>query len=129
MPGHGLQGARHSAYRAGTEVARRLASSQTPPVSTTERVVPKKRIQALCPNCGHPKHDPERQEGIVANLPERGYVRLKLLIQLVPFSQATLWRRVADGGFPKPKKLSDRVTAWRVDEVRQWLAAQKAVDA
>jgi len=42
----------------------------------------------------------------------------------VPFSSATLWRKVKSGEFPAPKKLSERVTAWRVEDVRQWLNTQ-----
>lgn len=44
----------------------------------------------------------------------------------LPFSPATLWRRVEAGTFPKPMKLSERVTAWRVSDVRAWLNAQAA---
>ena len=40
---------------------------------------------------------------------------------VLPFSGATLWRKVRDGSFPKPLKLSAGVTAWRVGDVRQWL--------
>ena len=40
---------------------------------------------------------------------------------IFPFSSATLWRRVADGSFPKPVKLSTRVTAWRVGEIREFI--------
>lgn len=39
----------------------------------------------------------------------------------LPFSAATLWRKVRDGSFPKPVRLSERVTAWRVGDVRAWL--------
>jgi len=39
----------------------------------------------------------------------------------LPFSAATLWRKVAAGSFPKPLKLSPRVTAWRVADVRVFL--------
>lgn len=42
---------------------------------------------------------------------------------VLPFSGATLWRKVRDGSFPKPLKLSAGVTAWRVGDVRQWLNA------
>ena len=41
----------------------------------------------------------------------------------LPFSAATLWRKVRDGSFPKPVRLSERVTAWRVGDVRAWLNA------
>lgn len=43
---------------------------------------------------------------------------------LLPVSPSTLWRMVADGRFPKPVKLSERVTAWRAEEVNAWLQAQ-----
>lgn len=41
----------------------------------------------------------------------------------LPFSAPTLWRKVSAGTFPKPVKLSKRVTAWRVGDVRAWLNA------
>ena len=51
-------------------------------------------------------------------LPATGYVRQSQLIPApVPFSSATLWRRVKAGTFPKPVKLSERVTAWRGFEI------------
>lgn len=39
----------------------------------------------------------------------------------LPFSAPTLWRKVKDGTFPAPVKLSARVTAWQVGAVRGWL--------
>ena len=48
---------------------------------------------------------------------------------LLDFSPATLWRMVARGDFPKPLKLGKNITAWRVGEVRAWLAAQGAQSA
>jgi predicted DNA-binding transcriptional regulator AlpA len=65
------------------------------------------------------------------NLPDTGYIRQSQLIpSVVPVSPATLWRKCKAGQFPKPVKLSERVTAWRVGEVRAWLIAQaKAVQS
>lgn len=61
------------------------------------------------------------------DLPDAAFVReAGLLKVVVPFSSPTLWRKCKAGEFPKPVKLSDRVTAWNVGEVRQWLAAQSA---
>jgi len=63
-------------------------------------------------------------------LPDSAYIRESQLIYdpnrpefpaPLPFSAATLWRKVAAGTFPKPVKLSTRVTAWRVAEVRVFL--------
>ena len=42
----------------------------------------------------------------------------------LPFSAPTLWRKVKDGTFPKPTKLSTRVTAWQAGQVRAWMQAQ-----
>jgi hypothetical protein len=67
-------------------------------------------------------------------LPETGFVRLPLLVGdkktgtpgLVPLSKTTIWRRVAAGTFPKPIKLSERVTAWKAEDIRAWLDQQAA---
>ncbi len=45
---------------------------------------------------------------------------------IVPFSSATLWRKVKAAEFPAPVKLSERVTAWRVEDVRAWLQSRVA---
>lgn len=62
------------------------------------------------------------------SLPDAALIRQRqLLIGILPFSGATLWRRVKSGDFPKPIKLNEgNVTAWRVGDVREWLAAQGA---
>lgn len=59
------------------------------------------------------------------SLPDAGYLRQAQLIpHVVPFSSATLWRKCKAGQFPKPVKLSERVTAWNVGAVRAFLEAQ-----
>jgi prophage regulatory protein len=60
-------------------------------------------------------------------LPDNAYIRQAQLIPApVPFSPATLWRKVKSGEFPQPVKRSKRITAWRVEDVRAWLAARSA---
>ena len=65
-------------------------------------------------------------------LPDSAFVRESQLVYdpkrpafpaPLPFSAATLWRKVAAGTFPRPMKLSTRVTAWRVADVRMFLLA------
>jgi len=56
-----------------------------------------------------------------SDLPDSAYIRQPQALQVVPFSAATLWRKVKQGAFPEPVKLSERVTAWRVGDVRKWL--------
>lgn len=73
--------------------------------------------------------------GSFDSLPDNAYVREAQLVRSpladrsdnpLPFSAPTLWRMVKAGSFPRPVKLSQRVTAWRVGDVRSWLAAKAA---
>ncbi len=56
-------------------------------------------------------------------LPDSAFVRLNQLLStaVIPFSAATAWRRVREGTFPQPVRISPQVTAWRVGEIREWL--------
>lgn len=55
-------------------------------------------------------------------MPVTGYMRQSQLIPAIfPFSSATLWRKVKAGSFPKPVKLGLRITAWRVEDIRELL--------
>jgi predicted DNA-binding transcriptional regulator AlpA len=50
------------------------------------------------------------------------YIRqARLLGDVLPVSRSTLWRWVNAGTFPAPVKLSAGMTAWRVQDVRDWL--------
>ncbi len=65
----------------------------------------------------------------IEHLPDDALVRKKSLLALVPVSPTTLWRMIRDGQFPKAVQLSDsgRCPAWRLGDVRRWLAARSAV--
>jgi len=54
-------------------------------------------------------------------LPNASLVRLPVVEALFACSTASVWRRVKNGTLPKPVKLSPRVTAWRVGDLRQVL--------
>ncbi len=62
------------------------------------------------------------------NLPDDALIRLCAMkvLGLLPFSSATLWRKCRNGQFPSPIKVSSNVTAWRVRDVRIWLANPNA---
>jgi len=62
------------------------------------------------------------------SLPETGFVREARLLAFLPFSHSTLWRRVAARTFPAPIKISERVTAWRVEDIRAWIHEQGGAD-
>lgn len=68
------------------------------------------------------EHQLSKQTFTAGTLPKTGYVRQSQLVpHIIPFSPATLWRKVKAAEFPSPVKLSERVTAWRVDDIRQWM--------
>ncbi len=49
------------------------------------------------------------------------FIRQKSLLQeYVPFSAATLWRLIKAGKFPKPVKVTNQITAWRITEIKEW---------
>ncbi len=62
--------------------------------------------------------------GNAITLPAVGFVRQASILPVLGFSATTLWRRVKQGTFPQPIKLSERVTAWRAEDVHAWMAAQ-----
>jgi predicted DNA-binding transcriptional regulator AlpA len=53
-----------------------------------------------------------------------GLLRLKTLIQFgyAPFSTSTLWRKVKDGSYPRPIKVSEQITAWKISDLQEWAA-------
>lgn len=57
-------------------------------------------------------------------LPATGFVRLADLRPIIGLSDSSIWRRVKAHTFPQPLKLSERVTVWRAEAIRQWLDEQ-----
>ena len=54
-------------------------------------------------------------------LPNTGFVRLPFIVGplgVFPVSRSAWWAGIADGRYPKPVKLSQRTSAWRVDDIR-----------
>lgn len=56
-------------------------------------------------------------------LPETGFIRLPQVLALVPVCKTTWWAGVKSGRYPSPVKLSPRVTCWRVEDIRNLIAA------
>ena len=78
------------------------------------------------PRLASPDGSSDRQSNIATRLPETGFLRQPQVLVFVPISRSTLWRRIQAGTFPVPVKLSARVTAWRAEDVRRWIAEQGA---
>jgi prophage regulatory protein len=59
-----------------------------------------------------------------ATAPSDEFVRQADLIpKMLPFSPATLWRKVGKGEFPQPNRMSTRMTVWRRSEIEEWLGS------
>ena len=55
------------------------------------------------------------------DLPSTGFLRLRQILAPagpIPVSKTTWWQGVKDGRFPKPTKLGERITVWRVEDIR-----------
>ena len=73
----------------------------------------------------------EMQQQVVQNvLPEAGLVRLSQIVgdkkrgiwpPIIPMSKSGWWAGVAAGKLPAPIKLSDKVTCWRVEDIRAFI--------
>ncbi|MCF0075206.1 AlpA family phage regulatory protein [Dyadobacter sp. CY261] len=46
-----------------------------------------------------------------------GFLRLEQILKLIPVSESTWWRGCKSGRFPKPYKLSQRITAWKISDI------------
>ena len=53
-------------------------------------------------------------------------IRKPEVLAKVCMSKSQMYRLILAGEFPKPYKLSERVTVWSEDEVDAWLAAKMA---
>ena len=64
-----------------------------------------------------------------SELPATGFLRLPSIIAPhgpIPVSKSTWWAGIKTGRYPKPVKLSTRVTAWRVEDIRAFIDNSKA---
>lgn len=60
------------------------------------------------------------------SLPDSANVRQPIVKALFGCSDATVWRMVKRGAIPTPRKLSERISAWNVGELRKALAGVAA---
>lgn len=53
----------------------------------------------------------------IKHIPPAGFLRLPQVLELVPVSKSTWWAGVKSGKFPKPVKLSERITVWKAQDI------------
>ncbi len=59
--------------------------------------------------------------------PEAGFLRRPQVLAIFPISRSAFWAGVKSGKYPKPVKLSERCTAWRVEDIRQLISSYQQV--
>ncbi|WP_211467308.1 helix-turn-helix transcriptional regulator [Collimonas silvisoli] len=52
------------------------------------------------------------------SLPQTGFIRLPVVLRFFPVSKSTWWAGVKSGKFPQGHKLSERVTAWKAEDIQ-----------
>lgn len=55
-------------------------------------------------------------------IPTTGFMRVKHVLNLIPISKSAWWAGVAEGRYPAPVKLGPRMSAWRVEDIRDLIA-------
>lgn len=55
------------------------------------------------------------------DLPNTGFLRLPEVLLIIPVSKSTFWQGVKVGRYPKPVKISPRCTAWKVEDIRDFI--------
>lgn len=53
-------------------------------------------------------------------------IRTDTVLAKVPWSRTTLWRRIKDGDFPPPIRISGGLNAWLESSVDAWIDARMA---
>ena len=44
---------------------------------------------------------------------------------VLPMGETTIWDKVRAGEFPAPIKLTERITAWRIEDIEAWMASKE----
>ena len=57
---------------------------------------------------------------MTAQPPDR-ILRLNTVLDRTGLSRATLYRKVADGTFPRQVRIATRCTGWRETAIREWM--------
>jgi predicted DNA-binding transcriptional regulator AlpA len=56
------------------------------------------------------------------NSPSTGFLRLPQVLELIPVSRASWWAGIKSGKYPQGVKLSERITAWRRQDIDALIA-------
>lgn len=51
------------------------------------------------------------------NLSKEGFIRLAKVLEIFPVSKSTWWSGIKKGKYPKPIKISERCSAWKLSDI------------
>jgi len=68
----------------------------------------------------------DTEPATLPELPRTGYIRIATLITFLQVSKSTIWRWVRDpnNSFPKPIRLSEKITVWSAESIHQWVKSK-----
>jgi predicted DNA-binding transcriptional regulator AlpA len=61
-------------------------------------------------------------------IPAFGFLRLPQILAIFPISKSAWWEGCRTGRYPKPVKLSERTTVWRVEDIRAFIESLNQQD-
>lgn len=64
---------------------------------------------------------------VPAVLHPKALLRIEQLLQLVPLTEASIYRKMALGDFPKPVRISERAVAWRWSDIQPLIDSYETV--
>jgi predicted DNA-binding transcriptional regulator AlpA len=56
------------------------------------------------------------------------FYRLKDMTALFKVNASTIWRWLANGEIPAPLKIAANTTAWRAEEINEWIASRPRLE-
>ena len=63
-------------------------------------------------------------------LGNKEWLRVKDLSEILSMGESTIWKMVRNNNFPKPQKITERLTVWTREQVLDWCDSKtKKVDA
>ena len=49
------------------------------------------------------------------------YLRINEVVEMLSVGKSTVWEWVKESKFPKPIKLSEYVTVWKLSDIEEWV--------
>ncbi len=56
-------------------------------------------------------------------------LRLPQVIELTGLGRDTIYRYIREGRFPAQRRISDRASAWRADEITNWIESRPVANS